>query len=217
MFCVHLLYDVHIAFTSIVNMNSDTKGNDAMKKLMITTLLSLFASCVSASGEIITERDLMKNYIAELESEYIGQTVDLYDGDAVLKAVKKHQQYLMLCNHKFASNKCEQAAQELSELDNALTAHFKFQKDLSEMWDIKESLDTSSPNDNAEEWRELKSNYLLSLSCGLASGEVDQQCLARFSNKGKGMNRGAELVADYLKEQACTLPSGEVDQDCMSK
>lgn len=150
-----------------------------MKKLMITTLLSLFASSVSASGEVITERDLMKNYIVELESEYIGQTVDLYDGDAVLKAVKKHQQYLMLCTNKLASNKCEQAAQVLSELDNALTAHFKFQKDLSEMWGIKESLDTSVPNENAEEWRKLKSNYKRSLACGLASGEVDQDCMSK--------------------------------------
>lgn len=111
-----------------------------MKKSIITATLLMAASSVSVAGEVITERDLMKHYIAELESEYIGQTVDLYDGDAVLKAAKKHQQYLMLCNHKFALNKCEQAALELSELDNALTAHFKFQNNLSEMWAIKESL-----------------------------------------------------------------------------
>ncbi|MDT9658424.1 hypothetical protein [Vibrio vulnificus] len=150
-----------------------------MKKLMITTVISLFASSVSASSEVITEHDLMKHYVAELESEYIGQPVDLYDGGAVYTAVKRHQQYLMLCNHKFASNKCEQAAQELLELDNALTAHFKFQSDLSEMWVIKESLDTSVPNENAEEWRKLKSNYERSLACGLASGEVDQDCMSK--------------------------------------
>ncbi|EHV9861453.1 hypothetical protein LFR94_004546 [Vibrio vulnificus] len=150
-----------------------------MKKLIITMGCMLAASSVSAAGEVITERDLMKHYIAELESEYIGQTVDLYDGDAVLKAVRKHQQYLMLCSHKFASNKCEQAVQGLSELDNALTAHFKFQNDLSEMWNIKESSSTSTKNENADEWRKLKSNYERSLACGLASGEVDQDCMSK--------------------------------------
>ncbi|MDA0152191.1 hypothetical protein OH460_07755 [Vibrio sp. Makdt] len=148
-----------------------------MKNLMITTLLSVFASSVSASGEVITERDLMKHYVADLESEYIGQSVDLYDGGAVNTAVKKYRQYLMLCNHKFASNKCEQATQELTELDNALTAHFRFHSDLAEMWVIKESLDTSVPNENTEEWRKLKSKYEHSLACGLASGEFDQDCM----------------------------------------
>lgn len=188
-----------------------------MKKLIITMSLTVLASSNVIAIETFSEDDLMNHYVAELESNVIGQPVDLYDGDAVHTAVKKHQQYLMLCSHKFASNKCEQAAQGLSELDNALTAHFKFQNDLSEMWSIKESLSTSSKNENAEEWRKLKSNYARSLACGLASGEVDQQCLDRFTNKDNELSRGAELVADYLKEQACTLPSGEVDQDCMRK
>lgn len=153
-----------------------------MKKLMATTVLTLTASSVSASGEVITARDLMKHYVAELESEYIGKPVDLYDSGAVHTAVKRHQHYVMLCNYKFASNKCEQASQELLELDNALTAHSKFQRfqsDLSEMWIIKEYLDSSVPNKNAEEWRELKSNIERSLACGLASGEVDQDCMRK--------------------------------------
>ncbi|EKA5635946.1 hypothetical protein OKZ62_001850 [Vibrio navarrensis] len=72
-------------------------------------------------------------------------------------------------------------------------------------------------NENAEKWNELKTHYKQSLACGLASGEVDQQCLDKFNNKDDGLKKGYEIIADYLKEQACTLPSGEVDQDCMSK
>lgn len=155
------------------------RENRTVKKTMITATLLMAATSVFASGEVITERDLMNHYVAELESEFIGQPIDLYDAEAVHTALKKHQLYLMLCSHKFASNKCEQAAQGLSELDNALTAHFKFQNDLSEMWNIKESLSTSTKNEYADEWRKLKSNYERSLACGLASGEVDQDCMSK--------------------------------------
>lgn len=140
-------------------------------KLMIAATLLMTASSVSASGEVITERDLMKHYVAELESEYIGQPVDLYDGDAVHTALKKHQLYLMLCSHKFASNKCEQAAQELSELDNAQTAHFKFQNDLAEMRGIRMELNS------LRKGAELNASYFRQQACTLPSGEIDQDCI----------------------------------------
>lgn len=107
---------------------------------MSTATLLMAASSAFATGKVITERDLMNHYVAELESEYIGKPVDLYDGNAVHTALKKHQLYLVLCSHKFALNKCEQAVQELSVLDNALTAHFKFQNDLAEIWEMTENL-----------------------------------------------------------------------------
>ncbi len=154
-----------------------------MKNLMITVGLTLFASSTLSANEALTEQDLMNHYVAELESKVIGQSFELYDIDAVFSAVKKHQQYLMLCSHKFASNKCKKAALDLKVLDDTLTTHFKFQNDLSEMWRIKESLSTQSRNENNEKWKELRLDYYQSLACGLASGEVDQDCMSRLNHK----------------------------------
>lgn len=111
-----------------------------MIKRILTTTLLMAASSVCASSKVITERDLMNHLVAELESEYIGHPVDHFNGNAVHTAFKKHQLYLVLCSHKFAVNKCEQATQELSVLDNVLTAHLKFKNDLEEIWDMTSSL-----------------------------------------------------------------------------
>lgn len=90
-----------------------------MKKLVITMGLTLLASSnVAAAIETLSEQDLMNHYVAELEAKIIGQAIDLYDGDAVSEAVRKHQLYLMLCSNKIATGKCDQAKEDLSKLNN---------------------------------------------------------------------------------------------------
>ncbi len=110
-----------------------------MKKHMITMGLTLLISSNVVANEALTEQDLMNHYVAELESE-VGQLVDLYDVDAVFTAARNHQQYLLLCGNKLATEKCDQAKQDLSKLENALTVHMKFQDDLAAMWDVKNRL-----------------------------------------------------------------------------
>lgn len=74
----------------------------------------------------------MKRHIQNLEKN-IDKSVDLYDAGAVYKAMDQHQHYLMLCSHKLASEKCQQAVQSLQILKKANTAHDKFQYELLKM------------------------------------------------------------------------------------
>ncbi|MGR5178883.1 hypothetical protein [Vibrio mediterranei] len=115
-----------------------------MKICLMAASLAVFTSSALAASEEITKRDLMIHYVSELESNYIGQPVDYYDIDAVNDAIRGHQIYLTLCSNKMASNSCEQAAQDLSQLNSTLETHYEFQNDLVSMWKINGELNQRS-------------------------------------------------------------------------
>lgn len=59
---------------------------------------------------------------------------DLYEEEAVNRALRKHQEYLMLCTYKIARNRCEQAMNQVQILRQTANSHLQLNKDIDEMW-----------------------------------------------------------------------------------
>ncbi|EMY6611271.1 MULTISPECIES: hypothetical protein [Vibrio] len=112
-----------------------------MKISFIALLIALFSSKV-LSGELPpSTKDLLLDRIAKLERNVIGQQVDYYDIDEVVVSLKSHREYLLFCDHKFASRKCASALEHKKNLEAALQSHLDLQIDISEMWSLKNPLD----------------------------------------------------------------------------
>ncbi|MCS0096622.1 hypothetical protein [Vibrio cholerae] len=204
-----------------------------MKNYFVLIPMLLFASTSSAESVVVpTKKDLMEHYIENLEHNYIGQSVNLYDESSVHKAMKQHQEYLMLCSHTIASQKCELAAEHLLVLDKAMTSHVELKEDLTSMWAVKKSL---APTHHVElqgqassKGYELLSSYITKQACILPNGDMDLDCLTmedatselyeNLLNAIRRLTLRRSLFLDTQdEERAIEILKNEIVADAISK
>ncbi|USD58892.1 hypothetical protein J4N45_10155 [Vibrio sp. SCSIO 43140] len=105
--------------------------------MRVLLILGLLITTTSAAEEIPTSKDLLERRIANLEVNVIDAMPDLYEEEAVNKALRQHQEYLMLCSNKLATSLCEQAMKQVHILRQTANSHLQLNKDMNEMWALE--------------------------------------------------------------------------------
>lgn len=100
---------------------------------LITLALISFNGVANQSLKTVNSEALLNSYIQNIESKFIGKQINVYDKQAIANSIKIYNEYLMLCNKKLASNKCEEVKTNIKILRANEAEHLLFESNYQKL------------------------------------------------------------------------------------